>query len=151
MIRDRLASLTVTPLLYAIGGLLLVCIALGVRTCSLSKDVDVAVAAQGTAEAERDTAATERDAWKGKAEGAVAANAAYGVVLDEIRAQQARDAQQAAAAAAQAAQQVAAAQAGYRKAEGRLTEYRRVFGDRPADCESALQAMQRACPLLEGY
>ena len=114
------------------------------RLASAKKDVQ-------TAQAQRDTAITERDAWKGKADGAVAANAAYEAVLDAIKAEQAREAAAAAAAAQAAASRVAEAEAEKRRATTELAEFRRLFGARPADCDAALQALDRVCPLLRDY
>ena len=145
-----IAKLAGPVAVYALGALLLVIAAMGVNTWRLSHNVTVAEA-QAAAASARDAAVTERDAWKGKADGAAAANAAYGVVLDNIRAQQEADAVAAAAAASKAAQQVAAAQADARKAEASNAEYRRLFGNRPKDCDAALLALDRVCPLLEHY
>lgn len=146
-----IAKLAGPVAVYALGALLLVIAAMGVNTWRLSHDVDVAQAQAAAAASARDAAGTERDAWKGKAAGAAVANAAYGVVLDKIRAQQEADAAAAAAAANKAAQQVAAAQAEARKAEASNAEYRRLFGARPKDCDAALLALDRVCPLLEHY
>lgn len=143
--------LTAKVMQYIALALLALCVTLGMRGCSLSHKLEVAGTAAVAAASQRDAAVTERDAWKGKAEGAVAANAAYGVVLDKIRAQQEADAAAAAAAASKAAQQVAAAQAAERKAEASNAEYRRLFGNRPKDCDAALQALDRVCPLLRDY
>lgn len=143
--------LTAKVMQYIAITLLMLCAALGARGCSLSHKLEVAATAAAAAASQRDAATTERDAWKGEAEGAAAANAAYGVVLDKIRAQQEADAAAAAAAASKAAQQVAAAQADARKAEASNAEYRRLFGARPKDCDAALLALDRVCPALEHY
>lgn len=136
--------LTATVMRYIAGALLVACVALGVRGCTLSAQRDAAVSA-------RDAAQTERDAWKGKAAGCVAANAAYGDVLDRLRAEQARRDREAAAAAAKAAEQVRAAQADARTAQAKLADYRRRFAGKPADCAAALARLDAVCPALGGY
>ena len=139
--------LTAKVLQYIVGALLVLSIGLGLQVWVQYGRLDAAKKDVQTAQAQRDTAITERDAWKGKADGAVAANQAYGVVLDEIRAQQAADQHAAAAAAQQAAKQVASAQAEKRRSDADLAEFRRLFGKRPADCEAALQSLDRVCPV----
>jgi hypothetical protein len=143
--------LTMKVLQYIAGGLLLACIGLGVRGCALDSARDVAVANQGKAEAARDTAITERDAWKSKAGDALAANEAFDAIFEKQRLAAAEQQRLAEASAAKAAAAVAAAQRDEAKAERSLAEFRRLFGTRPTDCDAALQALDRVCPMLGGY
>lgn len=143
--------LTTKVLQYIAGALLIACIGLGLRGCALDSARDVAVANQSAAEAARDAAITERDAWKSRAVDAQAANNAYDVIFEQQRAAAEEQQRQAEAAAQQAAASVAAAKRDEAKAEREAAEYRRVFGARPQDCEAALLALDRVCPTLRGY
>lgn len=143
--------LTATVLQYVAGALLLVCFALFARGCTLSAARDVAVAEQGKAESARDAARTERDAWKGVAETAQGTNAEWQRVWGVVETNRQREREEAARQAQLAGQQVAAAKRDEAKAERELGEFRRLFGKRPADCQAALQALDRVCPMLEGY
>jgi serine phosphatase RsbU (regulator of sigma subunit) len=143
--------LTATVLQYVAGALLLACLALFARGCTLSTARDLAVAAQGKAEADRDAARTERDSWKSKTEDAQAANRAYDVIFEKQRQAAAEQQRLADEAAKTAANAVAAAQRDEAKAERENAEFRRVFGNKPKDCEAALAALDRVCPTLEGY
>lgn len=143
--------LTMKVMQYIAGGLLLVCIGLGARGCALDSARDVAVANQGKAEAARDTAITERDAWKSKAGDALSANEAFDAIFEKQRLAAAEQQRLAEASAAKAAAAVAAAQRDEAKAERSLAEFRRLFGTRPTDCDAALQALDRVCPMLGGY
>lgn len=143
--------LTMKVMQYIAGGLLLACIGLGVRGCALDSARDLAVANQGKAEAARDAAITERDAWKSKAGDALAANQAYDHALGQLQEAAAEQRRMAQAAAEKAASAVAAAQRDEAKAERELGEYRRIFGAKPRDCEAALLALDRVCPTLRNY
>lgn len=136
--------LTSTVWQYVAGALLLLCIGLGVRGCNAASDRDVAIA-------QRDAATTSLDAWKGKAEGCAAANAAYDAVFEQQRQEQAAADARAAEAARAAAAAVAAATADASKAKRERDDYAKRFAARPAGCEAALQALDAACPLLKGY
>ena len=83
--------------------------ALGARSCSLSNKLDVAVSAAAAAAAERDAASTERDSWKAKTADALAANRAYGAVIESMQAAETERQQQAAAIAERAGKLVAEA------------------------------------------
>lgn len=143
--------LTATVMQYIAGALLVLCVALGARGCGLSHKLEVAATAAAAAAAQRDAAVTERDAWKSKAGDALAANRAYDVAFAQLQEAAAEQQRLADAAAAKAASAVAAAQRDEAKAERSLAEYRRLFGAKPKDCEAALRALDRVCPLLEGY
>lgn len=143
--------LTMKVLQYIAAGLLLACIGLGVRSCAVDNARDVAVAEQGKAEASRDAAITDRDAWKAKAGDALAANQAYDVIFERQRQAAAEQHRLAQEAAAKAAAAVATAQREAAKAERTAAEYRRVFGNKPKDCDAALAALDRVCPTLGGY
>lgn len=136
--------LTAKVMQYIAGVLLVLCVALGARGCGLSHKLDAAAA-------QRDAAVTERDAWKSKTEDALAANRAYDVIFEQQRLAAEEQQRLADAAAATARKAVANAQADERKAERSLAEYRRLFGSKPADCDAALQALDRVCKVLEGY
>lgn len=136
--------LTTTILQYIAGALLLLCIGLGVHGCTAASQRDVAIAA-------RDAATTTAAAWKGKAEGCAAANAAYETVFEQQREEQAAADARAAAAAARAAAAVAAATADAAKAQRERDDFVKRYAAKPAGCTAALQALDAACPLLKGY
>lgn len=131
--------------------LLLACLALGAKGCSLSSQLKAANAERDTAQAERNAAITERDAWKAKTEDAQAANRAYGVVLQQMQEAEAQRQAQEDATARRAAAAVAAAQAEAVRARRERDAFARRFADKPATCAAALDAMQSACPSLERY
>lgn len=143
--------LTMKVLQYIAGGLLLACVGLGVRGCALDSARDVAVANQATAESARDAAVTERDAWKSKAGDALAANQAYDHALGQLQEAAAEQRRLAQESAKKAAAAVAAAARDEEKALRELAEYRRVFGAKPKDCDTALLALDRICPTLRNY
>lgn len=136
--------LTATVMQYIAGALLVLCIVLGVRGCNAASARDVAIA-------QRDAATTSLGAWKGKAEGCAAANAAYDAVFEQQREEQAAADVRAAEAARAAAAALAAATADASKAKRERDDYAKRFAARPAGCEAALQALDAACPLLRGY
>lgn len=137
-------SLGIKPALITAAVLLLVISGMGVKLALVSGARDVAVA-------DLSARTTERDAWKGKAEGCVAANAAYDAAFDKMAAEQLARDQQAAEAAKRAAAAVAAAQADAERAERQRDAYARKFAARTPTCAQALQTMQAACPALEGF
>lgn len=137
-------SLGIKPALITAAVLLLVIAAMGVKLALVSGARDVAVA-------DLLTRTTERDAWKGKAEGCTAANAAYDAAFDKLAAEQAERDRLNAEAANRAASAVAAAQAEAARAETQRDAYARKFAARTPTCAQALQTMQAACPALEGF
>ena len=139
--------LTAKVLQYIAGGLLLACIALGVRGCSLDTARDLAVAERATAIADRTAAITERDAWKAKVTDALAANRAYDAAFAQMQEAALDQQRQADAAATRAQQVVAAARADEAKAERQLADFRRRFAAKPANCAAALKALDAACPI----
>ena len=143
--------LTAKVMQYIAGALLLGCIGLGLRGCALSDDVAVAVADKGKAEADRDAAVTSRDSWKSKAEDALAANRAYDAAFAQLQEAAAEQQRLAGEAAKKAAAAVATAQRDEAQAERQLADFKRRSGNKPATCAAALQAMQAACPMLEGF
>lgn len=143
--------LTMKVLQYIAGGLLLACIGLGMRGCALDNARDVAVANEGKALADKKSAETERDAWKSKAGDALAANQAYDHALGQLQEAAAEQRRLAQESAKKAAAAVAAAQRDEAKAERVAAEYRRIFGAKPKDCDTALLALDRICPTLRNY
>ena len=144
-------SLGIKPALITAAVLLAVIAALLFNLRLANAAADTALANQGKAEAARDAAITERDAWKSKASDALAANEAFGAIFEKQRLAAAEQQRLAEASAAKAAAAVAAAQRDEAKAERSLAEFRRLFGTRPTDCDAALQALDRVCPMLGGY
>jgi len=136
--------LTTTILQYIAGALLLLCIGLGVHGCTAASARDVAIA-------QRDAAAITVAAWKGKADGCAAANAAYDAVFEQQRQEQAVADARAAEAARVAAAAVAAATADAAKAKRERDDFAKRYAAKPAGCTAALQALDAACPLLKGY
>lgn len=130
---------------YITGGLLMACVALGARSCSLDNSRDLAVSKQAAAESARDAAITERDAWKSKASDALAANRVYDLAFAQVQAAAEEQQRMATAAAAKAQQVVAAARADEAKAERQLADFRRRFAAKPANCAAALKALDAAC------
>lgn len=131
--------------------LLALCVALGARSCSLSNKLDVAVSAAAAAAAERDAANTERDSWKAKTDDALAANRAYGAVIESMQAAETERQQQAAAIAERAGKLVAEAKVDADRARRERDDFKRRFTTKPATCAAALDAMQAACPTLKDY
>ena len=148
-----LDKLTVTPLLYACGVLLLAVLGLTVRLHFVGADLDVAKAQVGTAESQRDAARTERDAWKQRAEDAQLANRAADAAIGSLH--NALEQQQAQCAANQQAnaKAIARARADAADADAALRKFTAQFQteSRKADGGRALAALERACPLMRGY
>lgn len=152
-----IASLTVKPLLWAVGALFAVVLLLAVLLF-VSRRVHITeIAAMQSkvdaAEASRDAARKERDGWE-----RAAISAAH--IADENRASigtlKGLLEQQQAACAAIATQNRQAAQradAAARRADSALADYRqRAHGqNNDAACRAALEKMEAACPALSGY
>lgn len=130
---------------------LVLSLGLGVQVWVQSKRIETLKAIATAASAQIDATEIERDAWKSKTEDALAANRAYDVLFEQQRLAAEDQQRLADAAAARAATQVAAARRDEASAERSLAEYRRVFGAKPKDCDAALQALDRVCPMLGGY
>lgn len=147
------SKLTVTPLLYACGALLALSIGLGVALKLKASSVTAAEAARDKAIAERDTARTERDAWKVRVDELTAANLAYGNALGGVarELQSCQGENTRISAAGQRA--IAAAQAEARDADRTLKAFTAKFQaeSRKPKCTRALEALGAACPTLEGY
>lgn len=143
--------LTAKVMQYIAGALLVLCVALGARGCGLSHKRDAAVSAQAAAESARDAAVTSRASWKSKAEDALAANRAYDAAFAQLQEAAAEQQRLAGEAAKKAAAAVATAQRDEAQAERQLADFKRRSGNKPATCAAALQAMQAACPMLEGF
>lgn len=147
------SKLTVTPLLYACGALLALSIGLGIALKLKAATAATAEAARDQAVAERNTARTERDAWKVRVDELTAANLAYadalGGVARELQSCQGENAR--ISTAGQRA--VAAAQAEARDADRTLKAFTAKFQSesRKPTCARALEALTAACPTLEGY
>lgn len=141
-----LAKLTVTPLLWACGLLLVVVAVLGVQLKLKAGALDVA-----TADVAR--VATERDAWKGAASRSLAANQTLQGAFERVHTLleqeqgERRRLDTEGRAALQRAQQAAA------DADRTLATWMARYSNqvRIGDCAAALNAVQRACPMLEGY
>lgn len=136
--------LTATVLQYISGALIVLCIALGMHGCVAASERDVAIA-------QRDAANTSLGAWKDKAEGCAAANAAYDAVFEQQRQEQAAADARATEAARVAAAAVAAANADAAKAKRERDDFAKRYAAKPAGCTAALQALDAACPLLRDY
>ena len=128
--------------------LLILCMGLGTKACTLSRELKTATAERDTALARKKTAETEREAWKSKAADVLAARDAYAAMLSEIKAEQARADAAAAAAAKQAAAAVAAAQRDEATAERRLADFQRRYVARPKTCDDALKLLDSVCPAI---
>ncbi len=148
-----LAKLTVTPLLYACAGLFAALLATGAYAAVLDARLGTAQAHAATATADRNTARTERDAWKGSATDLTAANVAYGAAVTTLiteleRAQAETTRIEAAGQQAVANAQAAAADAD--RALALMTAQLQAQA-RQSDCARALDQLVRACPRFEGY
>ncbi len=148
-----LSKFTITPLLYACGALLAVSIGLGVALKLKSSDLAGAKAATETAAAQRDTAITERDAWKldatAKAAAAKASEASVEGLIAALREQQ----QETLRIQAAGQNAVRAAQAAAADADRTLKTFASKFQSesRKPVCAQALAAMERSCPALKDY
>lgn len=152
-----LSTLTVKPLLITIGALAVLLLASNggwlLRANDLEAQRDVAKANAEAADADRDGAYTERDAWKTKAGELATANAAamdnIESLVGELHKQQGenRRLQEAGRKA------IAAAQADAADAERTLKNFIDRYAQqlRNPDCAGALAVVQQACPALEGY
>lgn len=148
-----LARLTVTPLLYAIGVLLLVVLGMSIRLAIVSSHLETAIAQKSTAEEAASRVSTERDAWKAKANAAADANTSCTQGIESLTVT--LDQQQKVCAANLAANRkaIANARAAATNAEAAHQRFVRQFGKQTPDseCGRALAALDRACPALEGY
>lgn len=144
---------TVTPLLYACGILLVVCLGLGVALKLEASDVKAAEASRDTAQADKRTAETERESWKRRATELNAANLAYGTVLNGVKSELALCQGENLRLGAAGETAVSKAQAEARDAERTLAIFTAKFQteSRKPVCASALKALDAACPALEGY
>lgn len=142
-VADKLTAKAVQGIAAA---LLVLSLGLGVQVWVQGKRLDVAKADVGAAESARDAARTERDAWKSKTDDALAANRAMDVVLGQLQAAAEEQQRMADQQAQQAARAIAASKAKAAAADKELAEFRRVYGQRPADCEAALKSLDRVCP-----
>lgn len=148
-----LSKLTVTPLLYAVGVLLVACLALGGGWWSAAKTADVAAANLASSQAQLEATEVAATAWKAKANAAAEANDSCTHGIESLTLT--LDRQQKACRATQAANQqaIAAARAEAADADATLKrfvgQFRRQTPD--TDCGRALAALDAACPALEGY
>jgi len=148
-----LAKLTVTPLLWACGLLLVVVAALGVRVHMLGASVDAAESATQAAAARADQHVAEREGWKHAArtlQGAATKwETAFGTMQTLLNQAQgeARRLDDAGRAA------IAAARAREAEANRALASWTARYADqvRAGDCAAALNAVQAACPAFGGY
>lgn len=148
-----LARLTVTPLLWAAGLELVAIAVLGGMLYVQQSRVDVAQAASETAGARADAARTERDAWKQAAETSLGANvkwqSAFAAVQRLLREAQGENRR----LAESGRKAIAAARAEAAEADRALAEWTHRYADqvRVGECAAALNAVQTACPAMEGY
>ena len=147
------AKLSVKPLLYAIGMLLVVVAGLSTALFVQGGRVDVATAARDTARADQRTTVTEREAWKARASEVSAANTAYGVALSQLQAELTRAQEQATRVRAQAAHAQEVAQKETADAERTLHEFvtRYQVQSHVSDCARALDQVEAVCPAFEHY
>ena len=139
--------LTAKVMQYIAGLLLIACIGLGAKGCALSTERDLAQASLKTAQADKKTAETERDAWKEKTADAQAANAAYDVIFEQQRQEAQAQQQHADAAAQQAAAAVADARRDEAAAEKQLVDFRKRFAGKTTDCAAALLRLDAVCKI----
>lgn len=148
-----LASFGTTPLLWTCAALLAALAGMGVRVHMLKADVSVAEAASSSAAAWARELETQRDAWKGAAQGYERASGEWERAFSSVH-ELLRQAQAEAGRVAEA-NRAAVAAAAAREAEANraldawMTRYAEQV--RASDCASALVAVQAACPALEGY
>lgn len=147
------AKLSVKPLLYAMGVLLLVIVALSVALVLANGKADTARAQQQAAVALTRTVTTEREAWKIRADELGNANQAYGGVVSTLQAELKTAQDQAAALRTQSAGAVAQARAEAADADRTLKRFTAQVQAqlRQPDCARALSALTQACPALKGY
>ena len=148
-----LSKFTVKPLLYAVGVLLVVVVALSVTLFVQGARVDTANAERATAEAAQRSTVTEREAWKVRADELAAANAAYGTSFRQLQAELKLAQDQATEVRTQAAEAQAIAQRETAAAERTLKEFttRYQVQSRVADCARALEQVEAVCPAFEHY
>jgi len=144
------SKLTVTPLLYACAAL---AIALAATGFVMSGKLDTAKAEAKAAESSRDTARTERDAWKKSAADNATAVAAHQQVTATLRAELERVQGETKRRDAAAREAIAAARAEAQDADRTLARMAAQFQaqSRQPDCARALAAVATACPALGGY
>lgn len=152
-----LSTLTVKPLLIAIGVLVMLLLASNagwlMRANSLEAQRDMAKANADAADADRDGAYIERDAWKAKAGELAAANKGaqenIESLIGELEKQQGENLR----LQESGRRAVAAAQAEAAEADRALKRFIDRYAEqlRHPDCAGALSAVQQACPALEGY
>lgn len=148
-----LAKLTVTPLLWACGLLLVAVAALGVRVHMLGADVDAAKAGTAAADARANQHVAERDAWKRAAQSALQATTRWETAFGTVR-QLLADSQREARRLDEAGRQaLAAARAREAEANLALASWMDRYAEqvRVGDCAAALNAVQQACPAFRGY
>ena len=133
------------------AALLVLCLGLGAQVFVQSKRLDVAIAEMGAAESARDAAVTERESWKEQAKAAKAANTAYDLAFSQLQESANETHRMAKLQAEQAERAIVASKAKAATAARELAEFRRMFGQRPAGCVAALQALDKVCPTLRNY
>ena len=148
-----LARLTVTPLLYACGVLALLSIGLSVALALARADVRAVTAEAGAVNEELHAAQTERDAWKGKADGCVAANEAYADVVGTLNGELELAQSERRRLEKEGRAAIAAARAEARDADRTLKRMAAQFQaqSREPSCAAAVARVAQACPAFEGY
>lgn len=147
------AKLTVTPLLYACGALLLIALGLGVALKVATSNAAAAESATTAAHAATTAVRTERDAWKREAQTLKAANTAWGDVVKTLKVELAAAQGEARRVSAEGQRAVAQARDAARDAERTLSIMATQFQaqSRKPACAHALANLEAACPAFSGY
>lgn len=148
-----ISKLTVTPLLYACGALLLVCLGLGVSLKLEAGKVRTAQAQRDTAQQRVVAVIAERDAWKHTAQSAAEANTAATDAIGSLRTTLAAQQQACGTVIAENQKALNAARNDAADADRTLKTFTRKFQteSRKPDCTRALSALEAACPALRDY
>ena len=152
-----LSKLTVKPLLWVAGvelaiiGLLVA--GLFLQDFWFSSKLTESRGAADTAAAAATTARAERDTWKGRTAELEAANSAFAATTATLQRLLAEAQKEARRMGEEGRRAVDAAQARADEADRTLSSWMKRYADqvRVGDCAAALNAVQAACPALEGY
>jgi hypothetical protein len=145
-----LAKLSVKPLLYVIGVLL---VALATTWMVQSARVTVAQSARDVAQAQLSKAGTEREAWKLRANELKQANAAFKVTVGTLQLELKGAQDQAVVMRQQNDAALASAKAAVADADRTLQAFMTRYQTqaRVADCAKALLQVEATCPAFSGY
>ncbi|MDH5832166.1 hypothetical protein QFW80_16735 [Luteimonas sp. M1R5S18] len=145
-----LSKLSVKPLLYAVGVLLVACAGLGGALAVQQRWYGGQLA---TVTAARNTAQVSAEAWKVRAGELDLANAAFQDVNETLQGLLAKAQGENTRLQDEGRAAIAAAQAAAAAANRTLDTWLARYADqvRKGDCASALNAVQQACPAFNGY